>query len=67
MSAKQTIVIEFLRAHSFMTLDQAVQIIGRNIYHNAHKHCGVLLANMVKRGMIVRVKPGVFRLSEVFR
>lgn len=33
-------------------------------YCNAHKHMGNVLATMVKRGTIERVKPGVFRLSQ---
>jgi predicted transcriptional regulator of viral defense system len=41
-----------------------VRLIGGNIYHNESKHVGAVLSNMVKRGMIRRVSPGVFALPE---
>jgi hypothetical protein len=39
-----------------------VAVIGTDIYANACKHVGVTLANMVKRGMLIRIKKGVFGL-----
>ena len=38
--------------------------IGMNIYHNKAKHVGAILSNMVKRGLLRRVKCGVFDLVE---
>lgn len=61
-SPKQAAILTALRATPEMTLSEAVRLIGGNLYCNAEKHVGVMLSNMVKRGMIERVKPGVFRL-----
>lgn len=59
-SHKQRAVIAHLAAHDTLTLEQAVGMIGGDIYANASKHVGALLANMVRRGLIIRRKPGVF-------
>lgn len=61
-SNKQRAVISHLQRSESMTLTEAVALIGRDIYCNRHKHVGAILSNMVKRGLIERVKPGVFRM-----
>lgn len=62
MSPKQSLVIDYLRSHPTIDLFQAVEIVGSDIYTNERFHVGNLLGNMVKRGMIVRLKPGLFAL-----
>jgi hypothetical protein len=64
LSTKQSIIIQALREQPQITLSHAICLIGRNIYHNAPKHVGAVLSNMVKRGQIVRIKPGVFQLPK---
>lgn len=64
LSQKQRAILNALRATETITLDDAVQLIGQDIYCNEHKHVGALLANMVKRGLIERVTPGVFRIVD---
>lgn len=61
-SPKQTAVLKHLAENATMTLDTAVELIGQNLYANAKFHVGTVLSNMVKRKMIERVKPGVFKL-----
>ncbi len=63
-SKKQDAVLAFLREAPTITLDQAVAVIGRNLYANAKFHVGNVLSNMVKRGMLRRIKPGLFALAE---
>lgn len=62
-SSKQRRVIEYLRQHGSITTKQAVELIGRNLYANAAHHVGATLRRMVARGMIERVKPGLFTLK----
>jgi predicted HTH transcriptional regulator len=57
-------VIRLLKERGTITTAEATAIFGRRIYHNAGKHIGTRLARMVKRGLIVRTKPGVFALPE---
>ncbi|MCK7516196.1 MAG: hypothetical protein MZV70_77600 [Desulfobacterales bacterium] len=45
-----------------ITLAEATALVGGNVYANADKHTGALLGNMVKRGLLIRVKAGVFSL-----
>jgi len=61
-SPKQARILAALNESDEITLADAVGLIGGNLYCNAEKHVGVTLSGMVKRGMIERVKPGVFRL-----
>lgn len=63
-SRKQQAVIRSAKINGFITLKEAVHIVGGDIYANAEKHVGSILSNMVKRGMLVRVKPGTFKLPE---
>ena len=64
-SPKQGKVLAMLREKPEITLQEAVDVIGTDIYANACKHVGVTLANMVKRGMLRRIKKGVFGLPNV--
>ncbi len=61
-SPKQAKVLALLREKPEITLQEAVAVIGTDIYAKACKHVGVTLANMVKRGMLRRIKKGVFGL-----
>jgi hypothetical protein len=63
-SRKQQIVIRSARMNGFITLKEAVRLVGGDVYANADKHTGAILSNMVKRGMLIRVKPGTFKLPE---
>lgn len=60
LSPKQAAIMQALRSGGQITLDQAVRLIGGDLYCNAPKHVGALLGNMVRRGLLVRVRPGVF-------
>lgn len=63
-SRKQQAVLRSAKMNGFITLKEAVRIVGGDIYANAEKHVGAILSNMVKREMLVRVKPGAFKLPE---
>lgn len=63
-SRKQQAVIRSARMNGFITLKETARIIGADVYANADKHTGTILSNMVKRGMLIRVKPGMFKLPE---
>jgi predicted transcriptional regulator of viral defense system len=61
-SPKQQVILKTLVNQREISLGQAVRLIGGNIYFNKTKHVGTILSNMVKRGMIQRIRPGVFAL-----
>lgn len=60
LSKKQRAILESIKLNGQITLEMAVHLVGSNVYHNAAKHTGALLANMVKRGLIKRTSPGTF-------
>lgn len=64
MSPKQQKVHEYLRKNETLTLDQAVELIGRDIYANKKFHVGNVLGNMVKKAMIQRRSRGVYQLPK---
>ena len=61
-STKQFEIVEAIKKHGHITKKEAVEIVGKNIYCNADFHVGNILSNMVKKGMIKRLKPGIFTL-----
>jgi hypothetical protein len=62
LNPDQREVIRLIRERGQLTLAEAVQCFGQRIYRNAEAHIGRRLARMVNRGLIVRIKPGVFAL-----
>lgn len=65
LSRKQRAIVQYLAINKTITLAQGVELIGTDIYANACKHVGVTLANMVRRGIIVRIAKGIFALPNV--
>lgn len=61
-SPKQKAVLRYLQDNETITLAQAVTLIGGTVYANANFHVGNTMGAMVKRGLIKRVKRGVFAL-----
>jgi len=47
-----------------ITKAQVVKEIGRDYYYNGEKHVGDRLSRMVNAGLLIRVKPGVFKLGK---
>lgn len=45
------------------TKAQVVEAIGGNYYCNGDKHVGDRLSRMVKAGLLIRVKKGLFRIG----
>lgn len=64
LNRDQAEVMRLLRERGTLTLDDAVAIFGKRIYHNASAHIGARMSRMVDRGLIVRVKPGVFAIPK---
>ena len=60
LSSKQAVLMLELQKCGTLTLARAIELVGQDIYDNRAKHVGAILTRMVKRGLIVRVKPGVF-------
>ncbi len=60
LSPKQRAVIQFVRESGSITVAQAVKLIGGNIYTNEAFHCGNVLRNMAKRGLLERSARGVY-------
>ena len=65
MSPKQNIVRDFLRMNHTITIKQAVELIGQDIYTNREFHVGNILRRMVKRRLLEKEKRGVYRLPAI--
>ncbi len=63
ISAKQGAIMLALQERGMLTLAEAVELVGKDIYCNASNHVGNILSRMVARKLIVREKPGVFKLA----
>ena len=64
MTTEQKQIMAILQANGGeVTKAQVVESIGGNYYCNGDKHVGDRLSRMVKSGMLIRVKPGVFKIG----
>lgn len=64
MTSKQKAIINYLHyIQKTITLSEAVEIIGKNIYANKERYVSLVMARMVKKGLIKRIKPGSFKLN----
>ena len=64
MTTEQKEIIAILQANGGeVTKAQVVEAIGGNYYCHGSKHVGDRLSRMVNANLLVRVKPGVFRLG----
>lgn len=61
LSPHQLAVMDLFKKKSEITLSDAVGVLGKHYYANARFHVAMVLSRMVKRGLIVRIKPGHFR------
>lgn len=65
MTPEQKEIMAILQAKGGeVTKAQVVEAIGRNYYCHGEKHVGDRLSRMVNAGMLIRVKPGVFKLGK---
>jgi len=62
MSPNQQNIVNALKRQEQLSLDDAIELIGGNIYANKRRHVGATMSRMVRRGLVVRVRPGVFEL-----
>lgn len=62
---RQKDVLFFFNGDKTKELTKAEIIKGAGLYyyHNGNKHAGDVLSRMVKRGLLIRVRKGVFRLG----
>jgi len=63
MTDKQKIVFEYVRENGIITNDKADKLIGGTYYHNSRKYVGEVLSRMVKSGLLLRVKKGIYKLG----
>lgn len=66
LSEKQKTILEFIHRSEDkqITKKQAVDLIGRCYYANEKKHTGDVLSRMVKRGLLKRIKNGLFEIGQ---
>ena len=65
ISDKQKEILQFIQdsEDKQITKKQAVKLIGNCYYANKSKHTGDVLSRMVKRGLLKRIKPGLFEVG----
>ncbi len=61
-SRKQSILLAELAKTGELTLNRAVELVG-GYWNNERQWTGAILSRMVKRGLIERVRPGLFILK----
>jgi predicted transcriptional regulator of viral defense system len=66
-SNKQNAILNFARSNNCeITKKKAVELIGHHYYCSKEKYVGEVLSRMVKKGLLNRIKPGVFEINLSF-
>lgn len=63
LSPKQGAIMLALQERGKLTLQDAVKLVGQDIYDNQAQHVGLILKRMIVRGLIVRAGRGVYELA----
>jgi predicted transcriptional regulator of viral defense system len=58
-------ILTYLNSVESATLQELYHISDYNYYANWQKHFGQAMSRLVKRGMVARVKKGVFRIAKL--
>lgn len=64
LSHKQGLIVAFMRGKESVTKKEITEKYGFWYYTNEAFHIGALLSNMVKRGILIRIKKGVFKIGK---
>jgi len=64
LSEKQKKVLEYCREHDGKITKQEAMTIIDTHYCNGEKHVGDVLSRMVNAGLLIREKPGNFRIGK---
>lgn len=62
-SFAQSKILNFMNNEKEYSLEEIMKGIGYSLYCNSNKHFGVILSRMVKKGILIRVKKGVFKIK----
>lgn len=63
LSPKQGKIVAFMRGKDSVTKKELVDEFEHWYYTNAAFHIGVILSNMVNRGVLIRIKKGHFKIG----
>ncbi len=61
---QKEIMVFVIHQGGSVTKKQVVSAFGRQYYCNGEKHVGDRLSRMVKSGLLIRIKPGVFEAGK---
>jgi hypothetical protein len=60
LSSKQSLIYALFEGREEITKKEVISLLRWSYYHNAEKYIGEMLSRMVSRGILKRVRPGVF-------
>lgn len=63
LSRKQALIVNFMRGKESTSKKEIVEKFDHWHYTNSDFHIGAILSNMVKRGIIKRIKNGLFKIG----
>lgn len=66
-NSNQMTIIRYLSGKESATLEELYLIQEKTYFGNWPKHFGDVMSRMVKAGMVVRIKRGVFKINPNYR
>ena len=59
------LILDYLERKGEVSLDQIMNDAGDLFYYNnPKKYVGLIISRLIKRGLVIRVKKGVYRLAD---
>lgn len=67
LSDNQSRVLKYLYGKDSVSFSELYDNCSPGYYHNGNKHFSELLSNMVKQGLIMRIRKGIYKYKSQYK
>jgi predicted transcriptional regulator of viral defense system len=64
MTAQQREILDYLKTKEQATIHEIYDNVSWTYYNNYAHYIGELMSNLVRKGLVERIKPGIFRIKK---
>lgn len=65
MTARQQEILDYLKTVGQANTHEIYKNVSWEYYHNYPFYIGQFMTNLIKKGLVERIKPGVFRIKKI--
>lgn len=67
LSENQSRILKYLYGKDSVGFTELYDNCSPGYYHNGNKHFSMLLSNMVKQGLILRIRKGIYKFKSQYK